>query len=196
MIIMQKLKVVCMNCCHCVGWFVLGACMEIMHACKCTCMWAVPRSPWIRVATVHLLPYFFSLLSEWGQGSRQKKLRSSRNLFASCSWVRNVFNWIVGNQKWVVYPCIFRYEEKTTTNHFSQNFHINNSLLPAVRQRCFRHHFFPGLFFYVYIESPIPKKPRRLHTTGPKPHQLKTPTPKTQYKTPTPKPQTPNPKPP
>ena len=50
--------------------------------------------------------------------------------------------------------------------------------------------FFPGLFLYVYIESPIPKKPRRLHTTGPKPHQLKTPTPETQYKTPTPKPQT------
>ena len=39
--------------------------------------------------------------------------------------------------------------------------------------------FFPRLFFYVYIESPNPKRP---HTTGPKP-QLKTPTPKTQYKT-------------
>ena len=38
---------------------------------------------------------------------------------------------------------------------------------------------FPGLFCYVYIE-PQPKKPRRPHTTGPKPHQLKTPTPKTQ----------------
>mgnify|MGYP001794685884 CR=1 FL=1 len=39
---------------------------------------------------------------------------------------------------------------------------------------------FPGLFFYIYIESPNLKKPRRPHTTGPKPHQLKTPTPKTQ----------------
>ena len=28
--------------------------------------------------------------------------------------------------------------------------------------------FFPGLFFSVYMESPNPKKPRRLHTTGPK----------------------------
>ena len=39
----------------------------------------------------------------------------------------------------------------------------------------------PGLFFYVYIYimSPNPKKPRRPHTTSPKPHQLKTPTPKT-----------------
>ena len=50
------------------------------------------------------------------------------------------------------------------------------------------HHFFPGLFFYVYIESPNQKKPRRPHTTGPKPHQLKIPTPTTQNKTP--KPQT------
>ena len=32
--------------------------------------------------------------------------------------------------------------------------------------------FFLGLFFYVFIESP---NPRRLHTTGPKPHRLKTP---------------------
>ena len=47
-----------------------------------------------------------------------------------------------------------------------------------------------GLSFYVYIESHNPKKPRRSHTAGPKPHQLKAQTPKTQYKTPTPKPQT------
>ena len=52
--------------------------------------------------------------------------------------------------------------------------------------------FFPGLLFYVYIESPNQKKPRRPQTTGPKPHQLKAPSPKTQNKTPTPKPQTPN----
>ena len=50
--------------------------------------------------------------------------------------------------------------------------------------------FFPGLFFYVYIESPKPIKPRKLHTPSPKPHQLKAPTPKAQSKTPTPKPQT------
>ena len=47
---------------------------------------------------------------------------------------------------------------------------------------------FPGLFFYVYVKSPNPKKPRRLNTTSPKPHQLKTPTPKSQFKTPTPEP--------
>ena len=46
--------------------------------------------------------------------------------------------------------------------------------------------FFPGLFLYVYIKSPNPKWPC---TTGPKPHQLKTPAPETQFKTPTPKPQ-------
>ena len=40
------------------------------------------------------------------------------------------------------------------------------------------------------MESPNPKKPRMPHTTSPKPHQLKTTTPKTQYKTSTPKPQT------
>ena len=44
--------------------------------------------------------------------------------------------------------------------------------------------FFPKLFFYVYIESPNPKEPGRPHTTGPKPNQLNTPTPKTQSKTP------------
>ena len=37
-----------------------------------------------------------------------------------------------------------------------------------------RQSFFPGLFFYVYTKSPNPKKPRRAHTTGPKPNQLKT----------------------
>ena len=45
-------------------------------------------------------------------------------------------------------------------------------------------YLFPGLFFYVYIESPNPKKRRKLHTTVLKPHQLKRPTPK-----PNPKPQ-------
>ena len=54
--------------------------------------------------------------------------------------------------------------------------------------------FFPGLFLHVHIESTNPNKPRRPHTTGPRPHQLKTPTQKTQSKTPTPK--TPTPKPP
>ena len=50
--------------------------------------------------------------------------------------------------------------------------------------------FFPVLFFHVYVESPDPKKPRRPHTTVPKPHQLKRPTLKTQLKTPKPQPQT------
>ena len=53
---------------------------------------------------------------------------------------------------------------------------------------CYQHHFFPGLFFCVYVESPNSKKPRMPPTTGPKPHQLKTPTSKTQSNTPTPKP--------
>ena len=35
--------------------------------------------------------------------------------------------------------------------------------------------FFQGLFIYGYIKSPNPEKRRRPHTTGPKPHQLKTP---------------------
>ena len=46
--------------------------------------------------------------------------------------------------------------------------------------------FFPGIFFCVYIESPNPKKPRRPHTKGSNPHQLKTPASKTQSKPPTP----------
>ena len=50
--------------------------------------------------------------------------------------------------------------------------------------------FFPGLFFYVYIKNPNPKSSRRPHTTGPKPNQLKTPTPKTQSKTLSPQRQT------
>ena len=55
------------------------------------------------------------------------------------------------------------------------------------------HHFFPRVILFLCLyREPQPKKPRRPHTTGLKPHQLKTPTPKTQYKTPTPKPQTPN----
>ena len=48
--------------------------------------------------------------------------------------------------------------------------------------------FFPGLFFYVYIESPIPKKPRRLHTTGPEPQSRK---PNIRPQPQSPKPQTP-----
>ena len=50
--------------------------------------------------------------------------------------------------------------------------------------------FFPRVILLCLYREPQPKKLRRPHTTGPKPHQLKTPTPKTQYKTPTPKPQT------
>ena len=34
----------------------------------------------------------------------------------------------------------------------------------------------PGLSFYDYIDYPNPKMPRRPHTKGLKPHQLKTPT--------------------
>ena len=37
---------------------------------------------------------------------------------------------------------------------------------------------FPGLFLNVYIESPNHKNPRWPHTTRPKPHELKAPTPK------------------
>ena len=50
------------------------------------------------------------------------------------------------------------------------------------------HHSFPRLFFYVYIESPIPVKPREPDATSPKPHQLKTPT-----QEPNPRPKAPNP---
>ena len=50
--------------------------------------------------------------------------------------------------------------------------------------------FFPRVIF-LCPRAPTPKKTRRPHTTGTKPHQLKTPTPKTQSQTPTPKPQTP-----
>ena len=52
----------------------------------------------------------------------------------------------------------------------------------------FTQSFFPGLFFYVYLDSPNPNHSRKPHTTGPKPYQLKTPTPKSQSKPPTPKP--------
>ena len=47
-----------------------------------------------------------------------------------------------------------------------------------------------GLFLYVYTKSPNPKHPRSPHTTGPKPHQLKTPTTETQFKTQNPNPKT------
>ena len=55
----------------------------------------------------------------------------------------------------------------------------------------FSHHFFPRIILLCLYREPQPKKPRRPQTTGPKPHQLKTTTPKTQYKTPTPKPKPP-----
>ena len=51
--------------------------------------------------------------------------------------------------------------------------------------------FFPGLFFYVYIESPNPKTQKAPHHR-PQTPSTENPNPKTQYKTPTPKPQTPN----
>ena len=45
-------------------------------------------------------------------------------------------------------------------------------------------------YSYMFIRrAPTPKNPGWPNTTGPKPHQLKTPTPKTQFKTPTSKPQ-------
>ena len=47
---------------------------------------------------------------------------------------------------------------------------------------------FPGLFFYVNIESPNPKKTSWPHNMEPKPYQLKTQTPKCQSLTTTPKP--------
>ena len=50
--------------------------------------------------------------------------------------------------------------------------------------------FLPGLLFYGYIKSPNPPINRSPHTNGPKPHQLQTSTPKTQYRTATPLPQT------
>ena len=52
--------------------------------------------------------------------------------------------------------------------------------------------FFPGLFFYVYIESPNPKNPEGPTPQAPNPINWKPQPKKTQNKTPTPKPQTPN----
>ena len=68
----------------------------------------------------------------------------------------------------------------------------NNSYNQSPVLRCARTIFFPRVILLCLYREPKPKKPRRPHTTGPKPHQLKAPTPKTQNKTPTPKPQTPN----
>ena len=51
------------------------------------------------------------------------------------------------------------------------------------------HHFFPRVILLCLYREPKPKKPRRPHTTGPKTHQLKAPTPKTRS---TQQPQTPN----
>ena len=51
--------------------------------------------------------------------------------------------------------------------------------------------FFPRVIFLCfYRERPNPKKPWMPHTTGPKPHQLRTPTPKPNIR---PQPQNPNP---
>ena len=53
--------------------------------------------------------------------------------------------------------------------------------------------FFPRpVFLLCLYREPLPKKRRGPHTAGPKPNQLKTPTPKTQSKTPTLQPKTPN----
>ena len=50
---------------------------------------------------------------------------------------------------------------------------------------------FSQVYSYMFIKRALnSKNPRWPHTTGSKPHQLKTPTPKTQFKTPT----DPNPK--
>ena len=43
------------------------------------------------------------------------------------------------------------------------------------------------ILWCLYTERQPKKNPRWPHTTGPKPHQLKTPAPKTLFKTPTPK---------
>ena len=50
--------------------------------------------------------------------------------------------------------------------------------------------FFPRVILLCLHRQSQPKKPRWPHTTGPKPHQLKTPTPKTQIR---PQPQNPEP---
>ena len=39
----------------------------------------------------------------------------------------------------------------------------------TIKWACWTQSFFPGLFFYDYIERPNPKKPRRPHSTGPTP---------------------------
>ena len=62
--------------------------------------------------------------------------------------------------------------------------------IPCSHNYAYRTFLFPGLFLYVYIESPNSIKPRKPHIPSPKSPQLKTPTQKTQSKTQTPKPQT------
>ena len=76
---------------------------------------------------------------------------------------------------------------ETSSNHW-MNYHNGMSQSHAAH-KSITHHFFPILLcIYRALQ---PKKPRRPPTTGPKPHQLKTPNPKTQSKTPTQKPHTP-----
>ena len=68
---------------------------------------------------------------------------------------------------------LFAYSTSVMTNYNRLNLATN----AFKANKAGLHHFFPGLLFYVYIESPS-QKTQAAHTTGPKPHQLKTPNPK------------------
>ena len=68
-----------------------------------------------------------------------------------------------------------------TRSAMTQPYHHYTCILHAVQKS----NFFPGLLFYVYIESSKPEKPLRPHTKGPTPHQVKSPLP-------IPRPQPPN----
>ena len=61
-----------------------------------------------------------------------------------------------------------------------------SSVYPRGKNLILSKFFTPDLFLQIYIKSPNPKNPRWPHTTGPKPHQLKTTTPKIQHETSTP----------
>ena len=53
-----------------------------------------------------------------------------------------------------------------------------------------RQSFFPRVILLCLYKEPKPQQPRKPYTTDPTPHQLKTPTQKTQFITPPPNPQT------
>ena len=64
---------------------------------------------------------------------------------------------------------------------------ITPYILPLLELRWVRHaKFFPRVILLCLYREPQPENPRWPHTTGPKPHKLKTPTPKTLFKTQTP----------